>query len=332
MKVLTAGYMPLDVVYQSNTRFHRAVGGTAANVAMILSYLGWDAHLAGHIGDDLAAEEFETEAKAVGVSTAFLERAPGAGTPRLIHRIEGDEHSYAYSCPACHQRFPRSRPLTLELARRVTIAHPAADVFFFDRVNAATVRLAEHYSEVGAVVVFEPSLSSGGSLFRRAADASDIIKYSCELDLPIPENPPRERPEQIRIVTSGAAGLAYRVGKGRSKRLPAIPTLTVDAAGAGDWTTAAMLHLVCGSSGSIREELDAGLRLGQSLAAICCALVGARTLMGLPATAVLELARDVLQSNKLEVAPHVPSVAVKRKIRGHCRVCALSEPESAGGG
>jgi fructokinase len=329
VRVVAAGYMPIDVVYQSKEHFFRSIGGTAANVAMILAYFGCDALLAGQIGDDVVADEFEREAHAAGVSTALLARAPGAETARLIHRVQPDGHSYAYTCPACHQRFPRSRPLTLDLARQVIATEPDVDVFFFDRVNAATVRLAEHYSGVGSLVMFEPSLSTGGDLFRRAADAADIIKHSGEIDLPIPENPPSKRPEQVRIVTHGAAGLTYRVGAGASRRLPAIPTLTVDTAGAGDWTTAAVLHHVGGSDGLDHDDLEKGLRLGQALAAMCCALVGARTLAGLPASSVLALAREVLEANKLDVAPSAPDAPRKRKKKAHCGVCAL--PESTSG-
>lgn len=325
MRLLSAGYMPVDIVCPSPGKPFRSLGGTAANVAMILSYLGWGAGLAGQIGDDVVADEFEKEAGAAGVSTALVARAAGAATARLIHRVQPDGHSYAYTCPSCHQKFPKSRPLTLELARQAAAATPDVSVFFFDRVNAATVWLAEHYAASGRMVVFEPSLATGGRLFGRAVEAATIIKRSAAIDLPIPPGPPAGRPHQVRVVTDGASGLTYRVGKTAPRRLPAIPTLTVDSAGAGDWTTAAVLHCACRPEGLDYDRLEGGLRLGQALAAMCCALVGARSLMGLPAKTVLRLAQEVLKADKLEAAPPAPDVPKSRKKPGHCGLCALPD-------
>lgn len=323
MRMVSAGYMPVDVVFPFQGEPYRGIGGTSANVALILAFLGWDAALAGQIGDDVLADEFECEARASGASVDLIRRASGAETVRILHRVEADGHTYAYTCPRCHRRFPRSRPLTLDLARQVAEVQRDVDVFFFDRVNAGTVWLAEHYAELGAEIMFEPSLPTGGALFRRACEASSIVKHSGDIDLPIPPTLPSSRPNQVRIVTNGAAGLTYQRGLLPPKHLPAIPTLTVDTAGAGDWTTAALLYSTCSADGLDDTKIEEGLRLGQALAAVCCSVVGARSLMRLRPKTVLTRARDVLAANSLETAPRVPAPAKRNEVHSQCSLCAL---------
>lgn len=48
--IVCAGYMPLDVICNETQTLARKAGGTAANVAAILAFLGWDAALAGQTG------------------------------------------------------------------------------------------------------------------------------------------------------------------------------------------------------------------------------------------------------------------------------------------
>jgi len=323
--------MPIDVVVPYNGEPSRAVGGTAANVPLILSHLGWRAALAGQIGDDHMADEYERDVRAAGASTHLLSRAAGAETARLLHRVDADGHSYAYTCPRCHQRFPRSRPLTLELARAVVESEPAPAVYFFDRVNAATVWLAERYADAGVVVAFEPSLPTGGELFRRACDAASLIKHSREVELPIPRNPPRRRPQQVRVVTDGASGLTYRIGKASEGHLPAIPTLALDTAGAGDWTTASLIAVACGSNGLDAHQIEIGLRRGQALAAMCCTLVGARTLSRVPLKTLHKRVDEVLASNSVDTPPKVTSSAAAGVAPGRCATCLLelSKPVQA---
>ncbi|NSX56106.1 hypothetical protein HRQ87_15020 [Sulfitobacter sp. 1151] len=86
---------------------------------------------------------------------------------------------------------------------------------------------------------------------------------------------------KIIIETHGADGLKVR-WRSRWSALPAITAnRVVDAAGSGDWCTAALIHTI-GEGGSKALEslnkarLDYGLRLGQALAAINCGFEGAR--------------------------------------------------------
>lgn len=323
MRLVSAGYMPVDVLVPVHGPSDRTIGGTSGNVGLILAFLGWSCTLAGQIGDDVLADEFVLEARLAGAHIDHLWRAEGAETVRIVHRVDNDGHNYSYTCPACHKRFPRSRPLTLDQAKLVADDMPSVDVFFFDRVNAATVWLAEHYAQRSTIVAFEPSLPSGGALFERACNASSLIKRSIDIALPIPDIGPGSRRNQVRVVTDGANGLTFSIGNAAPRHLAAFPTLSVDTAGAGDWTTAGLLYHAVGKDGLQLERVEEGLRVGQALAAMCCSVVGARSLMRLTRRTILRRAAVVLAHNALESTIRVPPPRPKASRRGHCPLCAL---------
>lgn len=323
MRILAAGYMPVDVVQPFHGDSFRSIGGTSANVALILGYFGWRAELAGQIGDDPLAEEFLREATRVGAATRFVRRANGAETARILHRVGPDGHSYGYTCPSCHQRFPRSRPLTLEIANEVIAQLRNVNIFMFDRVNAGTVALAEHFATRRTIVVFEPSLPTGGPLFQRACESADVIKHSADVELPILTTIPSSRPRQLRVVTFGAGGLSFQFGSSALRHLDAIPTLTVDTAGAGDWTTAALILRACGPLGLDESRVEAGLRLGQAYAALCCSVVGARSLTQIDRRVLARLARATLATNALNSSFALPLPRKENPRPTRCPLCDL---------
>lgn len=326
--IVCAGYMPLDIVQTSAGTIVRRAGGTAANVAAILAYLGWNAVLAGQAGDDLGGDELVADLRSAGVDVGQITRAPQAQTPRLVHDIRHDGHFYRYGCEVCGTRFPRSRPLTLEGAKACLDAHPAPSVFLFDRANAATLMLAEKYSEAGSTVMFEPSVPANAETLGRAARVSHIIKHSDDRSVGgLNDLPVRPRQGQLRIVTHGAEGLELRLGTGRGRRFSALATLSMDTGGAGDWTTAGFLA-GCVSHGEIaRDKLDDALRFGQALAAVNCAVAGARGLMGLTASSARRRARRVLDEGGLTSAPRVAQMQPPSEHDGACPSCLMPTVE-----
>lgn len=322
--IVCAGYMPLDVVRTTGGTVARRAGGTAANVAAILAYLGWDSVLAGQAGDDLAGDELVTDLTGSGVDIGQITRPCGAQTPRLVHNVRSDGHFYRYGCEVCGSRFPRSRPLTLDGARVCLEAHPKPSVYLFDRANAATLLLAERYSEAGSVVVFEPSVPANAELLGRAAAVAHVIKHSDDRSVGgLDDLHVRPRPGQLRIVTHGAEGLELRVGTARGRRFPAMATLSVDTGGAGDWTTAGFLAGCISRGEIIRDDLDHAVRLGQALAAVNCALVGARGLMDMTAGSARRRARRVLDEGGLTSAPRVIASSMPDGHDGACASCLM---------
>jgi sugar/nucleoside kinase (ribokinase family) len=326
--IVSAGYMPLDVVTTHDTVMHEA-GGTAANVAAILAYLGWNAILAGQTGDDAAGDILVGDLKRVGVDTAQIHRPAGMPTPRLIHSVRPDGHFFSYRCPACRRRLPRSRPLTVEQARACATNHPNPDVYFFDRANAGTLALAEHYATTGAVIVFEPSVPANAELLRRAAAVAHIVKHSDDRSVGgLDDIGVRPRRGQLRIVTHGAEGLELRTGRGRGRRFAALATLAVDTGGAGDWTTAGLIASAA-RYGELRDDaIEDGLRFGQALAALSCTAVGARGLMRLSRRTVLRRARAVLAEGGVTTEPRYGG-SQSRVITDACATCLLPESTAA---
>jgi fructokinase len=323
LSVVCAGYMPLDLVHYGERTWRRA-GGTSGNVAAILAFLGWDASLAGRVGDDLAGEELIHDLSRTGVDTSLIDRDSGGLTNLLLHRITARGHSYAYSCPECGQKLPRSRPLTLERVERIIESRPTPDVFFFDRVNHATIALAEHYAPLGCTVVYEPSTPANATMLQRAIAAATVVKGSVEHGPSLVDSFPRGGPKQLRVITDGAQGARFRFCSDRDWTSVGIFEVDVtDASGAGDWTTAAMLHRLIGlvdpSSAQVREAIE----FGHSFAALNCIVPGARGLMeGRSSASVLGMATSLRKGR-----PRLPrrrSHPPLREVSGRCVSCLQS--------
>jgi sugar/nucleoside kinase (ribokinase family) len=110
--------------------------------------------------------------------------------------------------------------------------------------------MAEWAKKNGAVVLFEPSSIGEDSLFERAVDACDILKFSNERFRGGSELSRKPGPLLVAR-TMGADGLQAR-WKGRwSSFEPFLAPRIVDTAGAGDWCSVALLHVLAqkGSQG-----------------------------------------------------------------------------------
>jgi fructokinase len=322
--VVSAGYMPLDAISHDDLVFHQA-GGTAANVSAILAYLGWHATLAGQTGDDHAGQVLIDDLSAAGVDVAQIHRATGMATPRLVHHVLPGGHYFAYACPTCRRRFPRSRPLTIEQAHACVQVNARPDVYFFDRANAATLYLAEHYARAGSVIVYEPSVPANAELLRRAVIVAHVVKHSDDRSVGgLDDLGVEPRRGQLRIITHGAEGLEVRSGSGRGRRYPALATLAVDTGGAGDWTTAGLIATAIGSEGLDVHAVENGVRFGQALAALSCTAIGARGLMRLTRRTVLRRAQAVQAEGGVTSEPRFGRPA-NQVVRGACPTCLLPQ-------
>jgi len=277
-RLLAAGYTTLDTIRHNGRIAHRA-GGTAANVAAILAWLGWGTQLAAVIGDDPAARRLGDELKRLGVGLDLLTLASDARTPQVIHEIENGTHRFLFRCPECGRRFPRSRPLSKARASEVLDRVDDVDVFFFDRANPGTLSLAEGLRERGALVVFEPSVATAGATMQRAAELSHMVKFSDDRLSVLWSALPAPAADQVQVVTRGEHGAVARIGAAPWAESIAFAAETIDACGAGDWTTAGLLYRLGAKKTFDEHELVDALRLGQALAALNCEWPGARGLV-----------------------------------------------------
>lgn len=317
--VLCAGYAPLDIVRYGGRMWH-AAGGTAGNVAAILGFLGWDSALVADYGDDLAGRRVLSDLRASNVSTRLVRTMGGRSTPRLVHEIDGAGHRYRYSCSECNSRFPSSRPLRLDRAAEVADAEPAPDVYFFDRLNAGTLRLAEHFASKGSFVVFEPSRSARPTWTSRALDVADVVKHASDRTVDVGSDEPRRG--QVQIVTGGASGTRFRIGLGKWHHSPAFPYPVVDAGGAGDWTTAGLVHTLPLTGRRTVKEVGEALGWSQALAAISCGSPGARGLArGQSAEMVVRAAQFVRQRGSATLEPVATRTRKASAPRSVCTAC-----------
>lgn len=319
--VLAAGYAPLDIIVHGSQIRH-AAGGTAGNVAAILAFLGWESTLVGETGSDPAARALRADLNRAGVSTRHIVEGPGA-TTRVVHRTGEHGHSFQFSCPTCTVKFPSSRRLTLQRADDIAADVETPGIYFFDRANPGTIRLGEHLKAHGASVVFEPAFSIDTPLSRSAFEMADVVKFSLDggvADIASLDSP---HPSQIQIATSGSDGAFYRIGSNPWSESPAFSYFSVDAAGAGDWTTACFLHASAQHpNGPVRDALT----WAQAVAAVSCGSVGARGLTHLRSReSVLRSARRLTAAVPGTSRPRRPMVGElglrKASSSGACSTC-----------
>ncbi len=275
LSVLAAGYVSLDIINYRGHFWHMA-GGTAANVAAISSFMGKNAAVASDLGNDQAGREIRRDLMRTNVCVDFIRLNENAESPRLVHEIDEIGHRYKYKCPTCCRRFAPSRPLRMARAKEIVDMGLVPKVLFVDRLNAGTIILAEHFADVGSLVVFEPSRPANGELTERMLKVADVIKFADDRDSGLCDFEARRG--QVWIVTRGQEGAMYRIGNGKWYGSPAFYYPTIDAGGAGDWTTAGLIHALETHGRRTLAVVGEALRWAQALAAISCGAPGARGL------------------------------------------------------
>jgi len=288
-----AGLVALDVVINGDPKSPPKLwtGGSCGNVLTILSYLGWKSYPLARLKDDVAAEELVKDLKKWKVRTSLISRNGSGNTPIIIEKIGTRRsgvpwHRFEWVCPNCGSWFPKYKPVLARDIGKISMRIPQSQVFYFDRVVRSSIELAKMNKSKGALIVFEPSGINDKKLFYECLEVADIVKFSHERlghaqELIERINVPLE------IETLGAGGLRYRIdGNGKRKRkwktMRSYPVMNLkDAAGAGDWCSAGIIHLL-GSAGrkgfekADANDIDAALSFGQALAALNCYYEGAR--------------------------------------------------------
>lgn len=286
------GLFALDVIVRlDGSKAEPSLGGSAGNVLSILGALGWGASPVGVLGDDVAGHTIHRDFERIGADTRLLRRSLARCTPvifqhQLVRQVarDGPTHRFTFSCPNCGSRRRPHWDDDPDFAE-VRADLPPARVFYLDRPTRLGVAVAEQYASGGTVVVFEPSaIGDDVELFARATRAAHIVKYADERLGNLGAY--RLRPDGIEIQTRGPHGLRFRSGAvDRSwTYLPAFRLPFIhDTAGAGDWCTAGMLHVLFGASSSFRafdrDTVEYALAFGQVLSTLNCMTEGARGLL-----------------------------------------------------
>ena len=272
--VLAIGYVVLDVLIHPGGVGHSA-GGTAGNVASNLSYFGWEASVAAQYGDDPAGSHLKADLVRAGVSTRGLVRRTDLATPVVIHEVKNGAHRFKFGCPECGRKFSQFRAVSRDFAASFG-ARENPDVLFLDRVSSAAVLISERVRESGGLVFFEPSMPADSPRFRQLLSTAHVIKFSTERMAP--DDSLLLGLDALQIYTDGANGAFWRHGSGNWNHVGGYQTNVVDAGGAGDWTTAALLSHMPSVKPADVTKLDPSepLKFAQAVAALSCESLGAR--------------------------------------------------------
>ena len=294
--IVGTGLIALDVVYGADKSAEPslAAGGTCGNVLTALSYMGWKAYPVARLASDGAGDWVRDDLRRWGVQLDFAGLPNTAGTPVVVQRIVGRAdgtviHRFSLSCRHCGRWLPTYQAVTGSAMADVVTRLPRPDVCFIDRASRGAVVLAEWAKESGALVYTEPSGRSTPEQLACLLGSAHILKYSSDHS----ELVERARSVQrkgitpsmpwLEIETLGVAGLRYRSAHTRGWHFLKANALlrTVDSAGAGDWCTAGILHVLGQAGADVvehapRDIVNGALAFGQALSAWTCGYEGAR--------------------------------------------------------
>jgi sugar/nucleoside kinase (ribokinase family) len=293
-RLISSGFVALDIVIgiedPLTPRFYG--GGTTGNVTAALSYLGWQATPISRLSSDEAGDFVKTDLERWGVDTTHLAEGSPCPTPIVVEKIflgkdGAPKHRFFWTCPDCGAYFPSYRPVLAEAVEHLKPGITSASAFFTDRVSRSTLALAEHCKSKGAVVIFEPSGVQDPAHFVEMLRLCDVLKYSDQRAKGFSDLLSNHE-AALEIQTLGAEGLRFLLrGHKRTVSWVSLASYDVkikDTAGAGDWTSAGLIHQLFSNGrrslrGLTKAKVTEALAYGQALAALNCQFEGARGAM-----------------------------------------------------
>ncbi|MCP9749497.1 PfkB family carbohydrate kinase [Ferruginibacter sp. HRS2-29] len=286
-----AGLVALDVIISdtNDTPTQFLAGGSCGNVNAILGFLGWSSYPIARLSKTVATELLLADLHNWKVNSDLISVSDDGSTPIIIHRILKDrkgfpKHRFEFRNPEDGKYLPSYKPCLAKSVDSIFNTRKKTDIFYFDRINRASIELAKLYKTEGAIIFFEPSSAKDIKGFTECLEVADIVKFSSDRITNYSELFEKCR-VKLEIETLGEKGLQYRRSmekKWHSVNGYSIDNL-VDAAGAGDWCTAGVINTLYNLNKNIdfisNKEIVKSLRFGQALSALNCTYEGARGLM-----------------------------------------------------
>jgi sugar/nucleoside kinase (ribokinase family) len=329
-RIAGIGLVALDVVANDDADevLGEWAGGSAGNLMAILAFLGWDASPVARLNASEASAAIRRDLKRWKVNQRWLSLEPTAEAAIYIERLRHDAEGVVYHrferfCPECGARLPGYRSVTIAAMETILEGIGECDALYIDRPSPSAVVAANYARDARKLVVFEPSARGEQRHLRSLAQAADIVKYSADRLTEEDRRVIAAAKPAVEIETLGSEGLRFRT-RAKWHNLPAPPVVASDTAGAGDWTTAGILH-------ELRRDLNRGsltadrmrtvLTLAQAFGALSCRYPGARGMMEhLTAKRVLEAAKQ-LSGRRHEVRQRARSLKAKGDVQFSCRGC-----------
>jgi fructokinase len=311
-----SGLVALDVVISNNsnnpTQF--LAGGSCGNVLTILSFLGWQSYPVARLSNDNAAELLIDDLQKWKVSHNLMTVSEKGSTPIIIHRILKDKmglpkHRFEFRNPEDGAYLPSYKPCLAASVNDLTALQPNANVFYFDRMNRASIDLAKFYKKNGGIIFFEPSNAKDAKMFNECLSISDVVKFSVDR---IPNFDEFDLVNDVPLViqTLGEAGLRYKRKNNIDWKILEGYKIenVVDSAGAGDWCSAGIIKTLFKKQVSVLSLDDdiifKALEFGQALGSLNCTYEGARGLMYAITNSELMLYVSHINSQSIKKIPN----------------------------
>jgi ribokinase len=262
----------------------RLPGGKGANQAVAAARMGSDVFMMAAVGDDEGGCWMLSELKAAGVDVRAVVRLAEASTGSASIAVDARGENQIIVSPGANALLapamlsPASREDVvlgqLEVPVEALVA-VFADPARLRILNAAPAvpQALPLFDLVDLLIVNEHELAfyTGGKAVRGIAEAAERARSL------------RMRPDQLAIVTLGAAG-SVAVWHDRHFHAPALPVEPLDTVGAGD--------CFCGALAALLDEglpVEQALPIANAAAALCTLAPGAVPAM--PSRAAVEAAR-----------------------------------------
>ena len=256
-------------------------GGCAANTAIALSKMGAKTCIIGITGDDVLGKFLAGELHKHGIDTRGLKVRTGCSTSATMVMVHPDgERSFLHHIGA--NALLSSADVDLSLIGECAILHVAGALVMpgIDGTATAEILLAARLR--GVVTSLDTAWDSTGRWLATLRPCLPHLDYFMPSLEEARQLSGLERPEDILqfFMDLGCSTVVLKMGESgaiaKSRHgtigLPAIPSLTLDATGAGD----------CFAAGFLRGllegwELEQCLRLGNAAGALCVRAIGATT-------------------------------------------------------
>lgn len=246
--IVSTGMICLDAV-QHNGGYWLMAGGSAINPLIILKHWGWEVYPTGKIGRDHAADALFYDIHQFEINSLFLFQDDDMHTPVYMMTSSSNGHCFHKECLGCGFTLPVFTPVSLEKMNNVIAQLPnRVDVCLIERLSTPALDLVRSCKERGAIIFFEPNRIEDETLLTPMLAMTDIVKYSSER-IPLLNRIESKTPYfsvRIEIQTLAEQGIRYRTAADCYETWNHLPPVVcdnfIDAAGAGDWTTARLLH------------------------------------------------------------------------------------------
>ena len=290
MRAITMGLTCLDII-NDNKKIKINLGGTAGNVASVLSSLGIEVYDFVPDYSDEWNEYMQKLLQQRNVRTVSFTKTKKV-VPKIIEVIDliDCNHHFYVTCPKCGKKLNEVVLPTIKQILNEKEILRQADILFTDRLSDGISKAIEIVRNNQGLTIYEPNVCRFYNQLLSSAGKVDIVKFSNERILDIYANKLKEDLKNFNtklIINSlGRDGVRYSIKNdegyfGKWIYLDAILTNNfVDASGAGDWLTAAFIYYFFNKATNkinfSERDITEALMSAQNISSFVCGFTGAQ--------------------------------------------------------